>query len=199
MTSSAPRSRLVSPKHNNIRYVLHWDPLRKIFGESLWSDFRLWVGTACFDNPKSCLSTPFLELLKWVLAELFSFAFPRNPVLIFSPGTRLLMAFPAFWNLSSGYIRTCCYLESWHQHHHEDLKGIISLLNMLFLLDLMILEGFSHLNDSVTPWFFFYAKERSLREESIQHPMRLLVLQEAGVVWVLFAAKQVKLVWTCCI
>lgn len=187
---------MVSPKFYNIRYVLHWGPVTKISGESLQSDFRFWVGTACFDNPKSYLSTPFLELLKWVLAELFSFAFPRNPVLVFSLGTRLLMAFPAVWNLSSGFIRTCCYLESWYHHYNADSKAIISLLNILFLLDSMI---FSNVNDCVTPWFFFHAKERSLREDIIQHPMILLVLQKTGIVWVLFAAKQVKLLWTCCL
>lgn len=153
---------MVSPKFYNIRYVLHWGPVTKISGESLQSDFRFWIGTACFDNPKSYLSTPFLELLKWVLAELFSFAFPRNPVLVFSLGTRLLMAFPALWNLSSGCIGTCCYLESWYHHYNADSKAILSLLNILFLLDSMI---FSNIND-VWPHDSFSMQKRGAWEKT---------------------------------
>lgn len=52
-------------------------------------------------------------------------------------------------------------------------------------------------------FFFLHTKERSLREGSIQHPLILLVslqcCRSTGVVWLLFAAKQVKLFWTCCV
>lgn len=53
-----------------LHYVLYWDPVTKSLENPLRVILESGLGqsfVACFDNPKSCLSTAFLELLKLFL------------------------------------------------------------------------------------------------------------------------------------